>query len=144
MVSLELQAKQSFLLDPRCLCKKKTGQSCWTVNFTRDLIAMKVLLKETGDLVGTVQSNVFDNAASDLLQVMLNTSYGAVVDSGSSGALVWIPFVEAIVPDVGLEQKSNEDYASNKIFLQYQANQTFKDEYQLKRSIFQLKNLFII
>ncbi|CAM8924222.1 unnamed protein product [Rhodiola kirilowii] len=80
--------------------------------YTRDLIGMKVLLKETGDLVGTVV-NVFENAASDLLQVLLNTSVGAVditekggsLDSSSSGALVWIPFVEAIVPDVDLNAR---------------------------------------
>uniref|UniRef100_A0A7N1A3Z8 16S rRNA processing protein RimM n=4 Tax=Kalanchoe fedtschenkoi TaxID=63787 RepID=A0A7N1A3Z8_KALFE len=79
--------------------------------YTRDLIGMKVFLKETGDLVGTVV-NVFDNAASDLLQVMLNTSVGAedmtdegVFNAGSSGPLVWIPFVEAIVPDVDLDER---------------------------------------
>ncbi|CAA7014452.1 unnamed protein product [Microthlaspi erraticum] len=73
--------------------------------YTRDLIGMRVLLKETGQLVGTVD-NVFDNGGNDLLHVLLDSSME--VSNGNNtktNQLVWIPFVDAIVPDVDMERK---------------------------------------
>lgn len=56
--------------------------------------------------------NVFDSGASDLLQVMLDSIdiIDATEKQKSEGArvsehLVWIPFVEAIVPDVDLNKR---------------------------------------
>ncbi|KAH7545103.1 hypothetical protein FEM48_Zijuj01G0057700 [Ziziphus jujuba var. spinosa] len=79
--------------------------------YTRDLVGMRVYLKETGELVGTVV-NVFNSGASDLLHVMLDSIYiiDATEKQKSEGArvsehLVWIPFVEAIVPDVDLKKR---------------------------------------
>ncbi|XP_021904828.1 uncharacterized protein LOC110819823 [Carica papaya] len=80
--------------------------------YTRDLIGMRVILKETGELVGTVV-NVFNSGASDLLQVMLvsfidmpnGSAKPEVASNGQSGSLVWVPFVEAIVPDVDLRRR---------------------------------------
>ncbi|EPS62841.1 hypothetical protein M569_11947, partial [Genlisea aurea] len=62
--------------------------------YTHDLIGMRVVLQETGEIVGTI-ANVFNNGASDLLHVELN----------SSTHRAWIPFVEAIVPTVSLEKR---------------------------------------
>ncbi|XP_021685587.2 uncharacterized protein LOC110668570 isoform X2 [Hevea brasiliensis] len=80
--------------------------------YTRDLVGMRVILKETGDCVGTVV-NVFDSGASDLLQVMLYPSVDVLegaersmqAKTGLSGSLVWVPFVEAIVPDVDMTRR---------------------------------------
>ncbi|KAM1592711.1 hypothetical protein EV2_037600 [Malus domestica] len=80
--------------------------------YTRDLVGMKVILKETGEPVGSVV-NVFNSGASDLLQVMLDTSLDIVDSTGKpkpagtrlSGHLVWIPFVEEIVPNVDMNRK---------------------------------------
>ncbi|CAH9076508.1 unnamed protein product [Cuscuta epithymum] len=79
--------------------------------YTRDLVGMRVLLKETRELVGTV-INVFNTGANDLLQVELDSSFRLHGQSmklkrqaGASGTLVWVPFVEAIVPDVDLRKK---------------------------------------
>ncbi|XP_058101161.1 uncharacterized protein LOC131245604 isoform X2 [Magnolia sinica] len=76
-----------------------------------DLVGMRVVLKETGKPVGTVV-NVFNSGASDLLQVMLNSAEGrfdrsgsSETESGPSGPLVWVPFVEAIVPDVDMNRR---------------------------------------
>ncbi|XVF40221.1 hypothetical protein PTKIN_Ptkin01aG0094200 [Pterospermum kingtungense] len=73
--------------------------------YTRDLIGMRVILKETSQVVGTVV-NVFNSGASDLLQVMLKSCDGSgesnLTEAGDSGPLVWIPFVEEIVPNVDL------------------------------------------
>lgn len=57
--------------------------------------------------------NVFNSGASDLLQVMLDTSLDIVDSTGKpkpagtrlSGHLVWIPFVEEIVPNVDMNRK---------------------------------------
>ncbi|XAR66659.1 hypothetical protein NMG60_11012961 [Bertholletia excelsa] len=68
--------------------------------YTRDLVGMRVILKETGELVGTVV-NVFNSGASDLLHVMLNPK----PEAGASGPLVWVPFVEAIVPCVDMSKR---------------------------------------
>ncbi|KDP21196.1 hypothetical protein JCGZ_21667 [Jatropha curcas] len=80
--------------------------------YSRDLVGMNVILKETGERVGTVV-NVFDNGGSDLLQVMLYQSVDVLgeveksmsSDMGLSGPLVWVPFVEAIVPDVDITKR---------------------------------------
>ncbi|KFK31467.1 hypothetical protein AALP_AA6G116000 [Arabis alpina] len=72
--------------------------------YTRDLVGMRVLLKETGQLVGTV-ANIFDNGGNDLLHVLLDSSMEVCNGSAKTDQLVWIPFVGAIVPDVDLERK---------------------------------------
>ncbi|MCL7022326.1 hypothetical protein MKW94_023197 [Papaver nudicaule] len=79
--------------------------------YNPDLVGMRVLLKDTGELVGTV-INVFSSGGNDLLQVMLSSTEETPNVSGSveagndvSGPLVWIPFVEAIVPDVDTDRK---------------------------------------
>ncbi|XP_065878982.1 uncharacterized protein [Euphorbia lathyris] len=77
--------------------------------YTRDLVGMRVNLKETGESVGTVV-NVFDSGGNDLLQVMLypqadvpeEAGKSMTAETGLSGPLVWVPFVEAIVPDVDM------------------------------------------
>lgn len=73
---------------------------------------MHTTLQETGQSVGTVV-NVFDSGGSDLLHVMLNSSEDVLdttgnptsTENGVSGRLVWIPFVEAIVPIVDLHRR---------------------------------------
>lgn len=79
--------------------------------YTRDLLGMRVILKETGEPLGTV-FKVFNSGASDLLQVMLDSSIEInnktgkqESETGVSGPLVWIPFVEAIVPDVDMSRR---------------------------------------
>ncbi|KAI3938025.1 hypothetical protein MKW98_018581 [Papaver atlanticum] len=79
--------------------------------YNPDLIGMRVLLKDTGELVGTVV-NVFSSGGNDLLQVMLSSTEETHNGSGSveagsdvSGPLVWIPFVEAIVPHVDTDKE---------------------------------------
>ncbi|KAK1327166.1 hypothetical protein QJS10_CPA01g01634 [Acorus calamus] len=76
-----------------------------------DLVGMKVFLKETGEPVGTVV-DVYNSGASDLLQVMLAASNERVdgsgvmkPEAGISGPLVWVPFVEEIVPHVDMEKR---------------------------------------
>ncbi|WCJ37859.1 Ribosome maturation factor RimM [Euphorbia peplus] len=74
--------------------------------YSRDLLGMTVNLKETGESVGTVV-NVFDSGGNDLLQVMLypqpdGPGKSMTEQTGLSGPLVWVPFVEAIVPDVDM------------------------------------------
>ncbi|XP_023758130.1 uncharacterized protein LOC111906602 isoform X1 [Lactuca sativa] len=72
--------------------------------YARDLVGMRVTLQETGEPVGTVV-NVFDNGGSDLLQVKLNSSLDIIDKNGkikSEAPLVWVPFVEAIVPHVDM------------------------------------------
>ncbi|XP_024020535.1 uncharacterized protein LOC21398744 [Morus notabilis] len=79
--------------------------------YTRDLVGMRVFLKETGELVGTVV-NVYDSGGNDLLQVMLDSSVDVLDATGKqksagtkvAGHLVWVPFVEAIVPIVDLKK----------------------------------------
>ncbi|CAI9087898.1 OLC1v1022089C1 [Oldenlandia corymbosa var. corymbosa] len=76
--------------------------------YTHDLIGMRVILKETGESLGTVVS-VFNSGASDLLRVKLDSSGGKPgkprQEVGNNGPLVWIPFVEAIVPDVDVTKR---------------------------------------
>ncbi|XWS18588.1 hypothetical protein CRYUN_Cryun32bG0057600 [Craigia yunnanensis] len=80
--------------------------------YTRDLIGMRILLKETGQVVGTVV-NVFNSGASDLLHVMLKSCVfmpdgsgeSNLTEVGDSGPLVWVPFVKEIVPNVDLTRR---------------------------------------
>ncbi|CAN4105742.1 unnamed protein product [Withania somnifera] len=74
--------------------------------YTPDLVGMRVFLKETRELVGTV-INVFNSGASDLLHVELLPDRNAKpqLEGGASGPLVWVPFVEAIVPNVDLSKR---------------------------------------
>ncbi|XP_016191296.1 uncharacterized protein LOC107632144 isoform X2 [Arachis ipaensis] len=80
--------------------------------YTHDLVGMRVFLKESGELVGTV-INVFNSGANDLLQVSLDSSFDILDKSGkprsaeteASDQLVLVPFVEAIVPDVDMERR---------------------------------------
>ncbi|PIA41407.1 hypothetical protein AQUCO_02200075v1 [Aquilegia coerulea] len=79
--------------------------------YTRDLVGMKVILKDTGKLVGTV-INVFNSGGpNDLLEVKLysdeETNDGTGPEPGTdvSGHLAWVPFVEAIVPDVDMHER---------------------------------------
>lgn len=63
--------------------------------------------QETGEPVGTVV-NVFDVGGSDLLQVKLDSSLEVIDKDGnlkSEAPLVWIPFVESIVPHVDLSKR---------------------------------------
>ncbi|KAI3681067.1 hypothetical protein L6452_35849 [Arctium lappa] len=75
--------------------------------YARDLVGMRVTLKETGEPVGTVV-NVFDNGGSDLLHVKLDSSSEIIDKNGklkSEAPLVWVPFVEAIVPHVDMNKR---------------------------------------
>ncbi|GAB2299079.1 hypothetical protein Dimus_033150 [Dionaea muscipula] len=75
--------------------------------YSHDLIGMRVILKESHEPVGTVVE-VYNYGASDLLRVMLDSSFEVAAhksESAESGPLVWIPFVEAIVPDVDISKR---------------------------------------
>ncbi|XP_041027992.1 uncharacterized protein LOC121267962 isoform X1 [Juglans microcarpa x Juglans regia] len=80
--------------------------------YTRDLVGVRVILKETGEFVGTV-ANVYNNGASDLLHVKLDSSLNILDKTGKprptetvvSDHLVWVPFVEAIVPHVDMNRR---------------------------------------
>ncbi|KAK4440117.1 60S ribosomal protein L32-1 [Sesamum alatum] len=79
--------------------------------YTHDLIGMRVILKESGEPIGIVV-NVFNSGASDLLHVKLNSLRNipdkigkSKIGAGDSGPLVWVPFVESIVPTVDLEKR---------------------------------------
>ncbi|MED6159293.1 hypothetical protein PIB30_040977 [Stylosanthes scabra] len=80
--------------------------------YTYDLVGMRVFMKESRELVGTV-INVFNSGANDLLQVSLDSSFDILDKSGkprseeaeASDQLVLVPFVEAIVPDVDMESR---------------------------------------
>ncbi|XP_056684001.1 uncharacterized protein [Spinacia oleracea] len=78
--------------------------------YSRDLVGMRVILK-TGEAVGTVV-NVFNSGGNDLLHVFLEASTGSPDGSMKqkpekyeSDHLVWVPFVEAIVPDVDMDKR---------------------------------------
>lgn len=64
------------------------------------------VLQETRELVGTVV-NVFNSGASDLLHVELLPERNAKprLEGSASGPLVWVPFVEAIVPNIDLSKR---------------------------------------
>lgn len=68
--------------------------------------------QESGELLGTVV-DVFNSGANDLLQVLLDSSFDMLDKSGKprsaeaevSNLLVWVPFVEEIVPDVDMTRR---------------------------------------
>lgn len=79
--------------------------------YTRDLVGMRIVLKETRELVGVVVK-VFNFGASDLLQVSLDSSKERKNVTGKpkigthdSAPLVWVPFVEPIVPIVDMDKR---------------------------------------
>ncbi|XP_052157015.1 uncharacterized protein LOC127774761 [Oryza glaberrima] len=79
--------------------------------YSLDLVGMRVIVKDTGKLVGTV-GQVFNFGAGDLLQVMVGGTEDTVSqpnsenqDSTPSGEHVWIPFAEDIVPDIDMESR---------------------------------------
>ncbi|KAJ3670781.1 hypothetical protein LUZ60_008207 [Juncus effusus] len=63
--------------------------------YTPDLIGMRVVLKETGELVGTL-SNVLTTKGNDILQVKPASDE----TESSTESYILIPFVDEIVPDV--------------------------------------------
>lgn len=72
-------------------------------------ITLNLILQESGEPVGTVV-NIFNTGANDLLHVKLSSSRkipGQIGKTGEGhfGPLVWVPFVEAIVPTVDLEKR---------------------------------------
>ncbi|XP_030547319.1 uncharacterized protein LOC115753000 isoform X2 [Rhodamnia argentea] len=79
--------------------------------YTRDLVGMRVFLKESGEPIGTVV-NVYDSGASDLLHVMLDSpahdsdgvGKSKPTETGATNHLIWVPFVEAIVPHVDMDR----------------------------------------
>ncbi|XP_038710763.1 uncharacterized protein LOC120005208 isoform X2 [Tripterygium wilfordii] len=81
------------------------GQKSWILKFE----GVDVVDQETGEPLGTVV-NVFNYGASDILRVMLDSSVdkpeknlkSTPRETDISGRLVWVPFVEAIVPDVDM------------------------------------------
>ncbi|XP_027185777.1 uncharacterized protein LOC113783762 [Coffea eugenioides] len=79
--------------------------------YSHDLVGMKVILKDTEEPIGTVIS-VYNSGANDLLLVQLSSSVDISnqtgkpkQERGGSGPFVWIPFVEAIVPDVDVSKR---------------------------------------
>lgn len=67
--------------------------------------------QESGEPIGRVV-NVYNSGASDLLHVMLDSSthssdgagQSKLAETGASSHYVWVPFVEAIVPDVDMDR----------------------------------------
>lgn len=81
------------------------------IHFFIGVIHYTFSFQETGEPVGTVV-NVFSTGANDLLQVMLVPSVktpdhtgNPKSETGVSGPLVWVPFVEAIVPNVDMNKR---------------------------------------
>ncbi|KAL6546432.1 hypothetical protein OROMI_022153 [Orobanche minor] len=79
--------------------------------YNHDLIGMRVILKESREPIGTVV-DVFNNGANDLLHVKLssvrnfpNRIENSKTGERDSGPLVWIPFVQSIVPIVDMEER---------------------------------------
>ncbi|WOL14510.1 hypothetical protein Cni_G23290 [Canna indica] len=78
--------------------------------YTRDLVGMRVILKESGTYVGMV-TKVVNYGASDLLQVTLTNDdrqdQPSFLERNScfAGQHVWVPFVEAIVPEVYMDKR---------------------------------------
>ncbi|ERN02797.1 uncharacterized protein LOC18430919 isoform X1 [Amborella trichopoda] len=76
--------------------------------YTPDLVGMRVIMKETGKLVGSVV-NVFNCGPSHLLQVKLDSGEtnckSSKAETHGSSRLVWVPFAEAIVPDVDMDKR---------------------------------------
>ncbi|KAJ0971662.1 hypothetical protein J5N97_019621 [Dioscorea zingiberensis] len=79
--------------------------------YTPDLVNMRVLLKESGKLIGTVVK-IVNTGANDVLQVKCNSTEegsdglsSSKSETSASERLVWIPFVKAIVPDVDMHNR---------------------------------------
>lgn len=79
--------------------------------YSPDLVGMGVVLKDTGELVGTV-IDIYNTGASDLLRVMLSQTKDSVAnvsaaesEEETSAPLIWIPFVKEIVPDVDMQRR---------------------------------------
>uniref|UniRef100_J3M9S8 RimM N-terminal domain-containing protein n=1 Tax=Oryza brachyantha TaxID=4533 RepID=J3M9S8_ORYBR len=79
--------------------------------YSLDLVGMRVIVKDTGKLVGTV-AQVFNFGAGDLLRVMVGGNEYTVPqpnsenqDSTPTVEHVWIPFAEDIVPDINMESR---------------------------------------
>ncbi|GMY09078.1 ribosome maturation factor rimm [Fagus crenata] len=80
--------------------------------YSRDLVGMRVVLKETNEFMGTVV-NVYSSGVSDLLHVKLDSSVNTLPKTGKlrttetrvSDQLIWVPFVEAIVPCVDMNRR---------------------------------------
>ncbi|TVU20294.1 hypothetical protein EJB05_36498, partial [Eragrostis curvula] len=78
--------------------------------YSLDLVGMRVIVKESGKLVGTV-AQVFNFGGGDLLQVMIGSAEDTAIEANSeyqdstSREYVWIPFAEDIVPDVDMEKR---------------------------------------
>ncbi|KAJ1688346.1 hypothetical protein LUZ63_019736 [Rhynchospora breviuscula] len=70
--------------------------------YTPDLVGMRVILKETGMLVGTVVS-VMNTKGNDILQV--KPSLIGREEEDSSNSQILIPFVEEIVTEVDMERQ---------------------------------------
>ncbi|KAL2930781.1 Ribosome maturation factor RimM [Bienertia sinuspersici] len=110
--------------------------------YSRDLVGMKVTLKETGEAVGTV-ANVFNNGGNDLLHVLLEASFGSPDGSlkqkslePESGHLVWIPFVEPIVPDVDMDKRELQITPPKGLFeLNLRSNEKSKKERRLIQAL---------
>ncbi|KAK1698788.1 hypothetical protein QYE76_015485 [Lolium multiflorum] len=78
--------------------------------YSLDLVGMRVIVKDTGKLVGTV-AQVFNFGGGDLLQVTVGSAESDAhpssksLDSTPSRQHVWIPFAQDIVPDVDMESR---------------------------------------
>ncbi|KAL6500755.1 hypothetical protein OROHE_025552 [Orobanche hederae] len=77
--------------------------------YNPDLIGMRVILKESREPIGTVV-DIFNNGANDLLHVKLSSVRNFPIQKSKtgerdSGPLVWVPFVQAIVPIVDMEER---------------------------------------
>ncbi|KAG8069234.1 hypothetical protein GUJ93_ZPchr0005g15073 [Zizania palustris] len=78
--------------------------------YSLDLVGMRVIVKDTGKLVGTV-GQVFNFGAGDLLRVMIGATEDTIPqstqnqDSTPSGEHVWVPFTEDIVPDIDMKSR---------------------------------------
>ncbi|XP_022715665.1 uncharacterized protein LOC111274909 isoform X2 [Durio zibethinus] len=88
--------------------REHPGRKSWILRFS----GIETMDEETGQVVGTVV-DVFNTGASDLLHVMLKSSVvmpngsgeSNLIEAGDSGPLVWVPFVEEIVPNVDLTRR---------------------------------------
>lgn len=74
-----------------------------------DLIGMSVQLKDSGEVIGSIV-DVYNSGASDLLRVKLSPLSKDIdgKDEETKESLVWIPFVEEIVPLVDRQARRVE------------------------------------
>lgn len=99
----------SYVLD----LPEEVNYCCLAIVGSRALRALICFFsQESGEPVGAVV-NVFDSGGNDLLQVMLDSSLDILDATGKqkpagtkvSEHLVWVPFVEAIVPIVDMKKR---------------------------------------